>query len=118
MATIFTAFHLKVKAIAALTESGSTPLWMSRINSGVPIYAMTNTEESRRKMSLYRGVYPMLGKFKGLDRDKLLEKVEEVLLENRIIEVGDFIALTIGEPIGQPGGTNTMKIVKVGDHRK
>ncbi len=118
MATIFTAFHLKVKAIASLTESGSTPLWMSRINSGVPIYALTNTEETRRKMTLYRGVYPMLGKFKGYDRDKLLEKVEEVMLENKIIEIGDFIALTIGEPIGQPGGTNTMKIVKVGDHRK
>jgi pyruvate kinase len=118
MATIFTAFHLKVKAIASLTESGSTPLWMSRINSGVPIYALTNTEETRRKMTLYRGVYPMLGKFKGYDRDSLLQKVEDVMLENKIVEIGDFIALTIGEPIGQPGGTNTMKIVKVGDHRK
>lgn len=118
MATIFTAFHLKVKAIASLTESGSTPLWMSRINSGVPIYALTSIEETRRKMTLYRGVYPMLGEFKGYNRDKLLEKVEDLLLQNKIIEVGDFIALTIGEPIGQPGGTNTMKIVKVGDNRK
>lgn len=118
MATIFTAFHLKVKAIASLTESGSTPLWMSRINSGVPIYALTNIEETRRKMTLYRGVYPVLGEFTGIDRDKLLEKVEDVLLENKVIEIGDFIALTIGEPIGQPGGTNTMKIVKVGDNRK
>ncbi len=118
MATIFTAFHLKVKAIASLTESGSTPLWMSRINSGVPIYALTNIEETRRKMTLYRGVYPVLGEFTGYDRDKLLEKVEDVLLENKVIEIGDIIALTIGEPIGQPGGTNTMKIVKVGDNRK
>ncbi len=118
MATIFTAFHLKVKAIASLTESGSTPLWMSRINSGVPIYALTNIEETRRKMTLYRGVYPMLGEFTGFDRDKLLEKVEDLLLQSGMVEVGDFIALTIGEPIGQPGGTNTMKIVKVGDNRK
>lgn len=118
MATIFTAFNLKVKAIASLTESGSTPLWMSRINSGVPIYALTNIEETRRKMTLYRGVYPMIGEFKGYDRDKLLEKVEDVLLQNSIVEDGDFIALTIGEPIGQAGGTNTMKIVKVGDNRK
>ena len=118
MATVFTAFHLKVKAIASLTESGSTPLWMSRINSGVPIYALTNIEETRRKMTLYKGVYPMIGEFKGYDRDKLLEKVEDVLLQNEIVENGDFIALTIGEPIGQAGGTNTMKIVKVGDNRK
>ncbi len=118
MATCFTAFHLKLKAIASLTESGSTPLWMSRINSGVPIYAMTNIENTRRKMTLYRGVYPIIGEFKGYDRDKLLEKVEEVLLEQNIIEDGDFIALTIGEPIGQAGGTNTMKIVRVGDNRK
>ena len=58
MAAIWTAHHLKVKAIAALTQSGSTALWMSRLNSGVPIYALTPEVSSRYKMSLYRDVFP------------------------------------------------------------
>jgi pyruvate kinase len=116
MAALFTAYHLKVKAIAALTQSGSTALWMSRIHCGVPIFALTPEIRSRYRMSLYRDVYPLLMRYIGHDRDELLREAEHILIESGAVEVGDTIVLTIGEPIGTPGGTNTMKIVRVGEH--
>ena len=117
MAAIFTAFHLKVKAIATLTESGSTTLWMSRLNSGVPIYALTPRIRTRYRVSIYRDVYPLLTEYIATDRDELLWQAEEILIAAGAVEEGDLIVLTIGEPIGQAGGTNTMKLVKVGEHR-
>jgi pyruvate kinase len=116
MAAIWTAHHLKVKAIAALTESGSTALWMSRLNCGVPVYALTPLPEAQTKMCLYRAVFPLLMKQMHTDRDALLYDAEQLLIEAGVVENGDLIALTIGEPIGTPGGTNTLKIVRVGEH--
>jgi pyruvate kinase len=117
MAAIFTAYHLRVKAIASLTESGSTALWMSRLNCGVPIYALTAQPETRYRCTLFRDVYPLMVKYVGNDREELLAEAEKVLVDNGIVQHGDIIVLTIGEPIGKAGGTNTMKIVKVGEHR-
>ena len=116
MAAIWTSHHLKVKAIAALTQSGSTALWMSRMNSGVPIYALTPDAESISHMVLYRGVCPLLMNQQHTDRDLLLAEAEQLLIDRGVVEKGDLIALTIGEPIGTTGGTNTLKIVRVGEH--
>jgi pyruvate kinase len=118
MAGLFTAFHLKVKAIATLTESGSTALWMSRLNCGVPIYALTAQTATRYRCALFRDVYPLMVKYVGHDREELLAEAEKVLVQNEVVKDGDLIVLTIGEPIGKAGGTNTMKIVKVGEHRR
>ena len=117
MAAIWTAHHLKVKAIAALTQSGSTALWMSRLNCGVPIYALTPDAESLSRMVLYREVYPLLMKQQHTDRDLLLAEAEALLIERGVVDLGDLIVLTIGEPIGAAGGTNTLKIVRVGEHQ-
>jgi pyruvate kinase len=118
MAALFAADHLKVKAIAAFTESGSTALWMSRLNCGVPIYALTSDVRTRYKVTMMRGVTPMLLRYIGTDRDELLREAEAELILAGAVKPGDLIILTIGEPIGQAGGTNTMKIVKVGERRK
>ncbi|MBM3396334.1 MAG: pyruvate kinase [Betaproteobacteria bacterium] len=115
MAALFTAYHLKVKAIAALTQSGSTALWMSRLNCGVPIYALTPEVSTRYKVSLFRDVFPIMLQYVGDSRDTLLRLAEEKLLEAGVVVPGDHIVLTFGEPIGQPGGTNLMKIVRIGD---
>jgi len=116
MATIWTAHHLKVKAIAALTQSGSTVLWMSRLNCGVPIYALTPDAETIGRMVLYREVYPVLMRQPHTNRDQLLAEAEQLLIERGAVARGDLLVLTIGEPIGYPGGTNTLKIVRVGEH--
>ncbi|HXC39540.1 MAG TPA: pyruvate kinase [Burkholderiales bacterium] len=116
MAALFTAYHLKVHAIAALTESGATALWMSRLNCGVPIYALTTKPSTRYRTTLFRDTYPLMVKHDGLDREQLLAHAEQVLVDAGVVKPGDVIVMTIGEPIGASGGTNTMKIVRVGDH--
>ncbi len=118
MTALFTAVHMQVKAIAALTESGSTALWMSRINSGVPIYALTPRIRTRYRVSIFRDVFPLLTDYVAHDRDELLWQAEETLIAAGAVEEGDLIVLTIGEPIGLAGGTNTLKLVKVGEHRR
>ena len=115
-ATVFTANNLNIKAIAAMTQSGKTVLLMSRLPTMVPIYAMSSLPETRRKVTLFRGVYPV--RFKGTrDSEKALNMAEDELLKRGAVQVGDYMLLTIGEPYGKAGGTNTMKIVKVGEHR-
>jgi len=116
MATLFTAFHLKVKAIASLTDSGSTALWMSRHNPGCPIFALTPKIESQRKMALYRNVQTLFLE-QSPDRDAVLLAAEALLVSKGQVRDGDLVVLTIGEPMGKPGGTNTMKIIRVGEHR-
>jgi pyruvate kinase len=118
MAALFTAHHLKVKAIAALTQSGSTALWISRLNSGVPIYALTPEIATRYRLSLYRDVFPLMISYHGHELGKMLEEAEQKLVEAGVVADGDLIVVTFGEPIGTSGGTNTMKIVKVGEARR
>lgn len=114
MAALFTSRHLSVRAIVSLTESGATALWLSRLNVGVPIYALTPSLKSRRRMSLYRDVDSFaIEVADGETRESLLTKAERLLFDAGAIAEGDLIVLTVGEPIGQPGGTNTLKIVKV-----
>jgi pyruvate kinase len=116
MAALFTAFHLKVKAIAALTQSGSTALWMSRHNAGCPIYALTPEVATQRKMCLYRNVRPMFMEQRG-DSEQALREVEDLLVAHGQVAPGDLIVFTSGEPMGKSGGTNTMKLIRVGEHR-
>ncbi len=116
MGALFTAYHLKATAIASLTQSGSTALWMSRHNSGCPIYALTPEVSSQRKMALYRNVRPLYYE-QGGERDAVLQGAEDLLLAAGQVKPGDLIVLTVGEPMGKSGGTNTLKIVRVGEHR-
>jgi len=116
-ATMHTASTLNIKAVAAMTQSGKTVQYMSRTAGTVPIYALSSKVETRRRVTLFRGVYPI--KFKGApDPEKALHMAEDQLLKRGAVQNGDYIVLTIGEPFGKAGGTNTMKIVKVGEHRK
>ena len=116
MAALFTAYHLRVKAIASLTDSGATALWMSRHNCGCPIFAITPKVETQRRMALLRNVTSLFLE-QSTDRDEVLRAAEDLLLAQSYVQRGDLIVLTIGEPMGKSGGTNTMKIVRVGDHR-
>jgi len=114
MATMYTANHLKVDGIAAMTESGSTPLWMSRISSGIPIYALTRHEQTKRRMTLYRGVYPMSIDIDDIKQYQLSSHAQKVLLEKKVVTKDDLIIITKGDKVGIDGGTNSMKIVRIG----
>lgn len=116
MASIWTAHHLGVKAIVTLTETGSTALWMSRLNCGVPIYALTPIPETQTKMCLYRAVFPFLMKHIHTDKDILIYDAEQLLLKAGKVKNGDLIVITVGERTSITGGTNTMKIVRAGEN--
>jgi pyruvate kinase len=109
---LFTAHHLGCKAIVALTESGSTPLWMSRYKIHVPIYALTARESAQRRMALYRNVFPMLMP-NHIDRDEALKNAEKLLVDVQALHPTDTYAITCGEPMGYPGGTNMLKVKRV-----
>jgi pyruvate kinase len=112
MGALFTAHHLGCKAIIALTESGSTALWMSRHNIKVPIYGLTTQGTSQRRMTLYRNVRPLLMP-KVSDRDEALATAENLLVDSGVLRPGDTYAITCGEPMGHPGGTNMLKVCRV-----
>lgn len=112
---LFTAHHLGVKAIAALTESGSTALWMSRHNIKVPIFAITPNVATRQKAALYRNVRTF-ELAQSTDLEVVLKDVQDLLLKQGVVQKGDLIVVTWGEPLGQVGGTNALKILKVGEY--
>jgi len=113
MAVMYTANHLKVKAIIALTESGSTTLWMSRIRSDIPIYAFTPHDETSRRVTLYRGVYPVSFKIQKTEPKLLYRDIFQTLLSHRLVEEGDLVIFTKGDLEGVSGSTNSMQIVEV-----
>ncbi|MBK1695169.1 pyruvate kinase [Chromatium weissei] len=117
MAAMYTANHLGVKAIAALTETGSTVKWMSRIRSGIPIYAMTRFAPTRRKVKLFRGAYPVSFDVASTDIHEVNYEVIEELLRRGTVRNGDLVIITKGDRSGVEGQTNIMKIMRVGEHR-
>ena len=112
MGALFTAYHLGAKAIVAMTDSGSTALWMSRHLIQLPIYALTPRVATQRRMALYRNVRPLLMD-SSTDRDTALTQAESHLKKRGIVQTGDVYAITCGEPMGAPGGTNMLKICQV-----
>jgi pyruvate kinase len=113
MAVMYTANHMRVRAIVALTESGMTPLWMSRIRSDMPIYAFTRHEATRRRVTLYRGVYAVPFDITSTETTAIYSAIFERLLEMGLVDVNDLVILTKGELSGVSGGTNSMQILRV-----
>ncbi len=111
---LFTAYHLRVKAIAALTESGATALWMSRNNIDIPIFAITSSVAVQRKVALYRNVRT-LAIMPSNDCEEVMKASEALLLAKGIVQNGDLIVVTWGDPMGQAGGTNALKIMRIGE---
>ena len=113
MAALFTAHHHGCKAIVALTESGSTALWMSRHNIRVPIFGPTSRSSTERRMAAFRNVQPILTHSHS-ERDHALAEAERLLVGLGVLRPGDTYAITCGEPMGHPGGTNMLKVGRVG----
>ncbi|GAB2897714.1 pyruvate kinase [Uliginosibacterium flavum] len=114
MAALFSAYNLGAKAIVALTESGSTALWMSRMHSGIPIYALTSQPDTVGKTALYRAVYPIAMPRITDSTEHLLQEAELTLIKHKLVQPGDIVVVTVGEPLGQSGGTNSLKILRIG----
>lgn len=117
MAVMYTANHMRVRAIVALTESGMTPLWMSRIRSDMPIYAFTRQEATRTRVTLYRGVYAVPFDITHTDSSTVYSAIFERLLELGLVDINDLVILTKGEQSGVSGGTNSLQILRVVSRR-
>jgi pyruvate kinase len=117
MAVMYTANHLDVQAIIALTESGSTPLWMSRIRSDIPIFAFTRSVETQRRVALYRGVYPVAYDVMHTNTQPIFEEVCDILTGLGHVNPGKLVVFTKGALEGVSGGTNEMRILEVTDSR-
>lgn len=115
MAAMYVANHANIKAIAALTESGATTLWMSRISSGIPIYALTPHVATRRLVTLYRGVYPANFDAASSEHHRVNKEAVDELVRRGAVRNGDLVLITKGDRMGLMGGTNAMTIVRVGD---
>jgi len=113
MAVMYTANHMKVRAIVALTESGTTPLWMSRSRADIPIYAFTRHESTRRRVTLYRGVYPVPFDIPEVRTTELFRAILTMMLQLDLVERGELVIVTKGELAGITGGTNAMTILRV-----
>jgi len=115
MASMYLANHTDIQGLVSLTESGSTPLWMSRIKSGLPIFAFSGHEETLGKVTLYRGVIPIYYELKDQDHAQLNREVIELLKKFNYAKTGDTFIITKGDLTGQEGGTNALKVVTVGE---
>jgi pyruvate kinase len=115
MSTMYAANHIRAKAIAALTETGSTCVWMSRISSGIPIFAFTRHVTTQRRVKLYRGVYPIAFDITHTDPLEANKEMINILMARGIVKNGDFVVITKGDLRGRRGGTNNMKIIRVGE---
>ena len=114
-AAMFLVKHVKVDAIVALTESGSTAQWLSRVATSAPIYALSPNAASRRRMALYRGVYPIPHKPLGKKMDKELRNAIALMMSKELLHPGDRVLLTMGDRLSNEGGTNTMRLIQVGE---
>jgi pyruvate kinase len=114
MSAMYAANHLDIKAIVALTESGSTPLWMSRINTAIPIFGLSRHASSLGKMTLYRNVYPLYFDVTQHPRAEIKRRAIQVLESQGLLKTGDMAIITKGDQDGVYGVTNAMKIVQVG----
>ncbi|CAN5455468.1 pyruvate kinase [soil metagenome] len=114
MGTMYIANHLDIQAIIALTESGSTPLWMSRIRSGIPIFALSRHVHSQRRMTLFRGVYPINFNVTQLKRSELNTAAVATVQSLGYLQDGQLVIMTKGDTMGVHGGANALKILQVG----
>jgi pyruvate kinase len=114
MAAIYAANHYgNVRGIACLTESGTTPLLMSRLSSGLPIFALSQRAETLQKLALCRGVVPFYFDAAAFDKDSIETRAIEFLRDGGYLQKDDSILLTKGAVMGRAGSTNILKILPV-----
>jgi pyruvate kinase len=114
LSAMYAANHYPgVKAIIALTESGHTPLIMSRIRSSVPIYCYTRHEHTQRRAAMFRGVYTVPFNITEHNILDVNQDAIKLLKDQGLLDSGDSVILTKGEHDNQAGGTNNMRILKV-----
>ena len=113
---MYAANHLEgLRVIVSMTETGSTPTQMSRISSRLPIFAFANSSKVHQKLALVRGVHSVLSEVSKAPPESANQLVIDKLLELEEVCEGDLVLISKGNYQDVHGGTNTLKIVRVGD---
>lgn len=116
MASMYAAHEMTgVKCIAAMTESGSTPLLMSRFGARLPIFAFSRHESTLRRAALFRGVHPVLFDSDNIPVAQNDKMAVQALLDKSVVDESDFVLISRGDSKNVHGGTNTLKILQVGN---
>ena len=115
MSTMYMANHSNINGIATLTESGSTALWMSRISSGLPIYAFSSHKKTLGRVTIYRGVFPVYFTHESMDHVNVNIEILDKLKKRGLAKKGDTFIITKGDLTGEEGGTNAIKVVTLGE---
>ncbi len=115
MSTMYMANHSNINGIATLTESGSTALWMSRISSGLPIYAFSSHKKTLGRVTIYRGVFPVYFTHESMDHINVNIEILDKLKKRGLAKKGDTLIITKGDLTGEEGGTNAIKVVTLGE---
>jgi len=115
MSAMYLANHSNVTGIATLTESGSTALWMSRISSGLPIFAFSSHKKTLGKVTIYRGVFPVYFTHESMDHADVNKGILDKLKARGCAKKGDTFIITKGDLTGEEGGTNALKVVTLGE---
>ena len=116
MGAMYTANHLEgIKAIICMTESGDTPLLMSRIRSNQPIFAFSRHPRTQNRVALFRGVKTVPFDTSEIPHAEVNQRAVDELVRRGVVEQGDLVIITKGDYVNAHGGTNTMKVVRVGD---
>jgi pyruvate kinase len=115
LATMYGANHFPgVRGIATHTETGGTPMLMSRLSSGLPIFALSRNAETLQKLALCRGVIPVFFDMTAFDPSDIEARTLEYLSDAGFVGKGDFIMMTMGSQVGLAGGTNSVRVLAVG----
>jgi pyruvate kinase len=115
MSAMYMANHTKIAGIASLTESGSTPLWMSRISSDIPIFAFSSQERTLGQVTLYKGVFPIPFAKEKMESASVTQSLIKALKARGVVKPGDKLLRTKGDLTGATGGTNSLKVITVTD---
>lgn len=113
MSAMYMANHTKIAGIASLTESGSTPLWMSRISSDIPIFAFSSQERTLGRVTLYKGVFPIPFAKEKMESSSVTQSLIKALKARGVVKAGDALIRTKGDLTGASGGTNSLKVINV-----
>lgn len=111
MSAMYMANHSKINGIVTLTESGSTPLWMSRVSSGIPIFAFSSHQKTLGRVTIYRGVFPVHFTHESMDYANVNSEILAKLEKRGHAQKGDTFIITKGDLTGNAGGTNALKVV-------
>ena len=115
MSAMYLANHTKISGIASLTETGSTTLWMSRISSGIPIFAFSSHEKTLGRVTMYRGVFPIPFTHEKMANADVNHYIIDKLRTRGVVNNGDSFIITKGDATGHIGGTNSLKVITVGE---